>query len=289
MQGRLALRRAPDDPGAFRREGPFVQIADIPVDAERRHVEGQLAWRMRPVHRHRHAMRAADRRHLGDRQYHRAGRGDVVEAGEARPFADRGSNRRQQRRRVGERHRHVDRNDPRADALGMVAQRVADRAIDLRQADELGAGFERQRSDDRVEPRSRILDECPILPPPAQKSGNPVGRPADEAGQVAAEKGARVGLHAGLPRAHCLQHDSRRRAIAAVVQVLDAVGEQEIAAADMAELREVAQRREAPTPALPRKRGRETSFILILRNRRGGDHARNGPRGKALASTRQCP
>ncbi len=39
-----------------------------------------------------------------------------------------------QRRGVGERHRHLDPDQPRPAAPGMVGERIADRAIDLRQA-----------------------------------------------------------------------------------------------------------------------------------------------------------
>jgi hypothetical protein len=46
-----------------------VQIADIPIRADGWHIERQGAGRMGAVDQDAHAMRAAERDHLADRQY----------------------------------------------------------------------------------------------------------------------------------------------------------------------------------------------------------------------------
>ena len=123
----------------------------------------------------------------------------------------------------------------------MVGERIADCAIDLRQAQELVARRQRQRGDDRVEPRSRILDKRPILAPSPEKPGHPPGRLAQQAREVAAKEGAGVGLHGEPPPLRRVEHALRRRAIAAMVEVVDPLGEPEVRAPDVAEPREVAQ------------------------------------------------
>src|SRR5204863_7401685 len=57
MERRLRLRARPEKPAAARCEQPLVAIADIPVGAERGHIELELPGRVGAIDQHLRAMR----------------------------------------------------------------------------------------------------------------------------------------------------------------------------------------------------------------------------------------
>ena len=172
VQFRLMFRAAPDDARAFRGKGPFVQIADIPIDAERRHIDRHLPRRVRPVHHDRDAAPTANCGQFGDRHDDRADRGDVIETGEPCLRPDRRFERDEQWGGILERHRDRQDNHASPAPLRVIAQRIRDGAIDLREADQLVARREPDRRDDCVEAGRRILDEGPVFAATAQETGD---------------------------------------------------------------------------------------------------------------------
>jgi hypothetical protein len=76
--------------------------------------------------------------------------------------------------------------------LGVMAQRVADGAVDLREAKELVALAKLLRRDDGVEPGRRVLDEGPILGAAAEEAGDACRRLAQQPRQVAPEEGVSI-------------------------------------------------------------------------------------------------
>jgi hypothetical protein len=124
----------------------------------------------------------------------------------------------------------------------VIAQGVDDRAVGLAEAQEFVTGLEPQRGDDCVQPLRRILDKDPVLGPAAEKPGDACSRAADQPRQRIAKKRGPVRFHLQPERLCRLQHHTRRRAEAAVVEMRDAVGEVKIGPADAAKLREIHRR-----------------------------------------------
>jgi hypothetical protein len=109
----------------------------------------------------------------------------------------------------------------------------------LAEAEQLVARFELQRCDDRVEALGRVLDKGPVLSPAAEKSGDLPDRLPDQARQGVAEEGRPVRFHLAAEIVSRLQHDARRRAETAMIEVRHTLGEAEIAAPGATEFRKV--------------------------------------------------
>jgi hypothetical protein len=108
---------------------------------------------------------------FGDRHDGRSRRGDVIEAGEPCFRPDRRFERGEQRGDILERNRHRHDNHSGAASVRVVAQRIGDGAIYLRQAEQLVARRDVKRSDYRVEPGRRILDKRPVFAATTEKTG----------------------------------------------------------------------------------------------------------------------
>ena len=78
----LAVAADPEDGGALRGVEPLVRVGDVEVRAERGHVEGDVAKRVRAVDEDRDAAGAAEGGDAGDGEDDGGAGGDVVDGGD---------------------------------------------------------------------------------------------------------------------------------------------------------------------------------------------------------------
>src|SRR6516164_8461597 len=83
MEFCLAARRRPQNAAAARRPGPFVKIAGIPIDAERRYIEFDCARGVCPVNQNSHVPLFAPRCNFRDWEDEAAVRNNMIDQREA--------------------------------------------------------------------------------------------------------------------------------------------------------------------------------------------------------------
>ena len=81
-----------------------------------------------------------------------------------------------------------------------------------------------------LSPAVGIVDEDPVLPTATKEVGNAMSCLPKPRLQFTAEESRRIGFHFEPCGFCCLKHDTRRGAIAAVVQVIDPIDEPEVGA-----------------------------------------------------------
>ena len=203
---------------ALRRAQPLVGVPDVPVGADRVHVEVHVAGGMRPVDEYRDAARAAPAHDVGDREDQGGGRGDMVDDDQPGTLVERSLDRV---RHVGggvKRHRRRRLDDGRAAPFGSEAQGVADRAVHVVGGDDPLPGPEAERAQDRVDAARRVLEEDRALGRRSHEPGERAGGFPDEAGQLVHEEPRGLGLHAAPPLVLPLEQRARRRAVGPVVE-----------------------------------------------------------------------
>ena|SRR5438552_10889810 len=146
-----------------------MQVADVPIHPERRHVQRQLSRRVRTIDHERDATISADRRHFSDWHHYRSRRGHVVETGESCFWSDRRCELGKEGLSVLKWHGDGYSDHLCAAPSSPIARGVSNRTIDLREAEQLIPRSEIEGSDYGIEPRRRVLNERQSSPRPPRK------------------------------------------------------------------------------------------------------------------------
>jgi hypothetical protein len=209
-----------------------VQVADVPIDADRRHVERDRTGRMRRVGEHRDTTRTAARRDLGERKDERARRRDVIDDCEPRARPDSLDDRVRDLCGIAQRVWDLDRAHGRLVRTRNVRRGVRDRAVRVIRDEDLVAWPQIERAQHRVHAGRGVVHEHEIVTARAKELGHRerchahawrliAASADDDLGQLAQHEARRLALDLVTDLLLSREHALRRRADRAVIQVED--------------------------------------------------------------------
>ena len=186
-----------------------MAIADIPVGIDAIDVQLQLTGGVRPVHQHRHTVRAAQRRDAGHRKLQRRGRCDVVDHDQPGPRPDPRRHSIGDLRRAGDRQPDLGLHKGCTGLIRNMAQGVPHRAVRVVRAEDLVAWGKAQRPHHRVDAGGGVGDEGQAVGLGPHEPGQRDRRLPQQGRQFLHEEPRGVGFHPVPPR-RLLGHDLPR-------------------------------------------------------------------------------